>query len=563
MREVLPRRQLVRYRLIGVLLVLAIYAGLTAAIYGQLVRPSGEAGDARVAIVQATQAPTRNIAVHDGWFWVDGQRFLVVSVGWDPVRPGELPWERTFRPAEIELDLQRIQAAGFNTIRTWAPLSPEELAIAERQQLRVLQGIWVDPAGDFADPVFRRRTLAEVTRAVERSRFSRAILGYVVLNEPRAKAVVRAGLDETRAFLREVVATVRALDPSAPIGYASWPGMEALDDALLDFVAFNLYPHRPRVVMDELGLAGYIALLAKHVARGRPLLVSEFGISVSPKGEVQGRGGASEQEQATQLVALSRQFFAGGATGTSVFQWSDGWWKNHERQGDEHVHDHDDPEEWFGLVAFRDVADRAGTPRPALAALAAAHQAVLVSPRDGFTSDETVPVLLVAREPIELEVSVNGGPRYKVELWSAGRELFEGKLFMPPGEGREELTFFVLARDGRELARERRLLRRGSASRAVSLSPRRQRVGPDQTIVLDVQATGDGAAGLRVSVATFAEDRYHEERQQLVLDSDGRGRIELRAPGEATLLGAIAFEDDPAVPPAERASAWAVIEVAP
>ncbi|HSK01522.1 MAG TPA: glycoside hydrolase family 2 TIM barrel-domain containing protein, partial [Kofleriaceae bacterium] len=349
MKPILLRRREVLRRLLVVSIALAVYAVLTAGLYHRMTRP-GEAAEARVAVVQGAQPPHRNIAVRDGWFWVDGERLLIASVGWDPVRPGELPWTRTFRAAEIDRDLAQIRAAGFNAVRSWAPLRPEELALAARHGIRVLQGIWIDPAGDFADPAFRRRTLGEVAQAVEASRWSPAILGYLILNEPRAAAVAKAGLDETRAFLREAAAVVRALDPSAPIGYASWPGMEALDDPLLDFVAFNLYPHRPRVVMDELGLAGYVSLLRRTVARGRPLVISEFGISVSPRGEVQGRGGASEAEQAAGLVELAGLFVAGGATGTSVFQWNDGWWKNHDRTGDELEHDPADPEEWFGLI---------------------------------------------------------------------------------------------------------------------------------------------------------------------------------------------------------------------
>ena len=561
MREVRPRRQRVAQRLAGITVVLAVYSALTAGIYRTMTR-SAEAVDPRVAVVQSTRPPVRNLAVRDGWFWVDGERFFVASVGWDSVRPGELPWERTFRPAELEQDLARIRAAGFNTVRTWAPLGPEELALVARHDLRVLQGIWVDPAGDFADPTFRRRTLAEVTRAVEGSRFSPAILGYLVLNEPRAKAVARAGLDETRAFLREVVATVRALDPSVPIGYASWPGMEALDDPLLDFVAFNLYPHRPRVVMDEFGLAGYVGLLARSIARGRPLLISEFGISVSPTREVRGRGGATVTEQADQLVELGALFVAGGATGASVFQWSDGWWKNHEEPGDELRHDPDDPEEWFGLVAFDDVADRMGRPRPALTALSMFHRAVLVEPREGATAIGAIPVRIVAREPVRLEVSVNDGPRYPIELWAAGRDLFEGKLFVPAGGTREAFTFHLLDASGTEIRRAQRLLRTAAPStRALAITSPRRRVAPGERFVVELEATGDGAAGLGVSVAMFAEDRYHEERRQLETGLDGRVRVELRAPDEETLLGLIAFEHDPAVPPAERASAWGVIEV--
>lgn len=544
-------------RLVAVLAVLTVYAGLTAALYGQMRDPTVN-DDARVTVVHGAEPPQRNLAVRDGWFWVDGQRFAVRSVGWDPVRPGELPWQRAFHQGELEADLRRIREAGFNVVRTWAPLTPEELALVERHGLRVLQGVWVQPDGDFADPEFRRRTLGEVARAVEASRWSPAILGYLVLNEPRATAVATAGLEETRAFLRELVATVRAVDPSAPIGYASWPGMEALDDPLLDFVAFNVYPHRPRVVMDELGLGGYVALLRRSVARGRPLVISEFGISVSPQGEVEGRGGATEAEQATGLVRLASSYLAAGAVGLSVFQWSDGWWKNDDGPGDETEHDEDDPEEWFGLIRFADVGDRTGEGREALAAMAANNRALLLEPRDGPVSGGPAPVVVYADEPVTLEVSVNGGQRYPVELWSGGGKVWEGKLLLPDGGERVDLSLFLMDEAGTELRQERRLLRLASPRDIrLAIEPSRLRVEPGAEFEIEVRGTGADAPGTSVSIATYTEDQYNEQRLQVALDEEGVARVRLEAPDQATLLTLLAFEDDPATPPAERATSWA------
>lgn len=553
------RREAAR-RLATVAVALAIYAALTAALYRQMSRP-GSAADAAITVVEGSSPPSRNIAVKDGWFWVDGAPFFVRSVGWDPVRPGELPWQRQLDTEELSADLERIRAAGFNTIRTWAPLGPEELALVSRHGLRVLQGVWVDPAGDFADPAFRRRTLAEVGRAVERSRWSPAILGYLVLNEPRAAAVARAGLEETRAFLRELAATVRALDPSAPVGYASWPGMEALDDPLLDFVAFNVYPHRPRVVMDELGLQGYVAMLRDTVAAGRPLIISEYGISVSPHSPVPGRGGATEAEQAETLLELSSTYVGSGAVGLSVFQWSDGWWKNNEQAGDESSHDPKDPEEWFGLVAYEGLEDRIGTPRPALEALTRYQRAILVEPRHGPVERGPIPVAIVAEEPVKLEVSVNGGPRYGVELWSAGGHLWRGKLMLPGAGTREDVELILSDASGEEIGRERRLLRTaGPRGAEIAIEPGRLRVAPGEKFEIAVRASGAAARG-GVSVATFTEDRFNEDRVQLALDEDGRARATFEAPDEETVLTLLAFEDDPALPPAERASSWAVVEV--
>jgi glycosyl hydrolase family 2 len=545
----------------GVTTSLLLYAALTAALYRGMAPSASGAPSVRYSPL--ARAPTRDIALRDGLFYLNRRPFFVRAVGWDPTRPGELPWKRQFHREELEADLQRIRSAGFNTVRTWASLGPEELEIVERHGLHVLQGIWVPPDGAFADPAFRRETLATVARAVERSRTSAAILGYLVLNEPRAKAVARSGLPAARSFLRELVTTVRALDPTAPVGYASWPGMEALDDEELDFTAFNIYPHRPRVVMDEFGLGGYVRLLKEQVAGKRPFLVSEFGISVSPGRPVPtpGRGGASEEEQARGLVQLASTFLSAGAAGTSVFQWNDGWWKNNDGPGDELTHDAMDPEEWFGLIRFAELADRRGTPRPALAALSTYQRTLLIEPRDGQVTSARIPVRIDSDGPVSLSVSVDGGPASSVVLSHEDNGFWTASLPRPPGGTRHDYRLELSTGPGTATVVEHRLLRTG-AERGVhlSLAPRDVHVSPGSPFTMEVAAVG-GASGMSVSIATFTEDHYNEERISVRLDARGRARVRLRAPREDTLLTVLAFEDDPALPPSERAAVSVPVEV--
>jgi exo-beta-1,3-glucanase (GH17 family) len=552
-------------RLIVVAVAVVAYAGTTAVFYRGLAQ-AGDGLPGTVRVVTGATLPNRNVAVRGGQIYVDGEAYLVKGVGWDPTRPGVLPWERSFSAAEVELDFRRIRAAGFNTVRTWAPMSAEELALAARHELKVLQGIWVPPDADFNDPQLRRRVLAEVSRAVETSRWSPAVLGYLVMNEPRAKAVAEAGLEQTTAFLREVVATVRALDPSALIGYASWPGMEALDDPLLDFVAFNLYPHRPRVVMDEFGLPGYLRLLAQAVAKGRPVLVTEYGISVSPglAKALPGRGGASQAEQAQGLIDLASAFQASGVIGTVAFQWSDGWWKNNDAQGDERTHDPDDPEEWFGLVEFSGADDRSGTPRRALEALTRYNRAIVVEPRAGQVSGERVDVRIFSEEKVSVTASIDGGPAQPVVLRRAGARWMGGALSLPQGYTRHDLELTLIDEKGEILRRERRLLRTAAPrSYALALRPHPLRVAPGNSFTVALESSDPAAVGNAVSIAAFTEDRYNEQRINVQIDARGQASVTLRAPDEPTLLTLLAFENDPMIPPTERASGIAVVEVVP
>ncbi|MBA3546480.1 MAG: hypothetical protein H0T76_08365 [Nannocystis sp.] len=542
--------------------LLIAYSAMTAALYHGL-RPEHAAP--AINIMRSSAPPTRNVSVASDRFFVDGEPFFIKAVGWDPTRPGELPWTRRLDLDEVGEDFRRIRAAGFNVIRTWAPMRPEELALALQHGLRVLQGVWVAPDGDFADPSFRRQALADVARAVESSRHSEAVLGYLVLNEPRAEAVARAGLDGTQAFLREVVATVRALDPAAPIGYASWPGLEALDDDLLDFVAFNLYPHRPRVVMTELGLAAYTKMVRETIARGRPLIISEFGLSVSPGLPLAtpGRGGSSPEEQAQELVALAETFTSAGAAGLAVFQWSDGWWKNNDGPGDALSQDPMDPEEWFGLVQFVDADDRRGTPRPALAALQSHQRAVLLEPRSGAAAPEEIAVRLHAEEEIGIDVRIDGGAAIAVPLQRTCSTCYEGLLRLPPMDGRFELAFDVLDASGVVIRSERRLLRRGGAPTTdLELSPGRITVTPGEafTVALRTTAAGEPVAS-SVTIAAYSEDEFYEHRYQLNTGAGGRIEASFVAPMRTTLMTIVAFGDDPALPPSERSARWTVVEV--
>lgn len=563
MKELAPAsRPLLRSggRLAGVAGFLLVYAALTAGLYKRLSLPTASAA---VQVVSGVAPPRRSVGIADAQFIVDGAPFQVKAVGWDPSRPGELPWKRQFDEKLVEADFKRMREAGFNTVRSWAPLSREELALAERHELKVLQGIWVPPDGAFADPTFRRQVLAQVAGAVESSRWSRAILGYLVLNEPRANAVARAGLAETRSFLREVVATVRAVDPTALIGFASWPGLEALDDELLDFVAFNLYPHRPRVVMDELGLGAYARMIDRTLARGRPLLISEFGISVSPEPSQAGpgRGGASEEDQVSQLLELARIFDGAGTAGTAVFQWNDGWWKNNEAEGDEATHDPKDPEEWFGLMAFEDVKDRLGRPRPALAKLHARNRAQLIAPRDGYVDAEAVPVAIFSEEEgIELAVRVNGGAPHPVAVTQEG-QWYRGTFALPGGVGRSDVEFVLSDATSATVRSERRLLNTAAPRQvALELRAKSSRVSPGTTFEVEVVG-GAALAGQSITLASYTEDRFNEERVSLRLDSRGRAVQRFKAPLDPTMLTVLAFEDSTELPPLERAANWAAFEV--
>ncbi|MGH7416510.1 MAG: hypothetical protein ACREKB_01870, partial [Candidatus Rokuibacteriota bacterium] len=138
------------------------------------------------------------------------------------------------------------------------------------------------------------------------------------------------------------------------------------------------------------------------MAKGKPLVVTEMGLSVSKtaRGTREGYGGHTIGQQRSELVRLWDDLFQAGAQGGTIFEWNDEWWKHTDFAGDERTHEDDDPEEWFGLVEFRGAQDVQGHPRPSYLALKAYNQAVLLSPVTGQSYDEQLPVTVYATDRI-------------------------------------------------------------------------------------------------------------------------------------------------------------------
>jgi hypothetical protein len=493
----------------------------------------------------------RRCEVIGGSLYKDGEKFLVKAVGWDPSLPGELPWKRQRSVHRFEEEFARIRAAGFNAVRTWEVLSAVELAAAERHGLAVLQGIWVDRDGAFSDPEFRRRELEKVAGAVRASRSNRAVLAYLVMNEPRPEHVLAEGLEATRSFLKEIAAVVRREDPGALVSFSSWPGLEFLDEPSFDVVAVNLYPFRPSSILDAIGYAGMVKLWKRLHAGKRPLLVTEFGVSVAPNRPLpDGPGGASEAEQAEILPRLAESIVRGGAGGGAVFMWNDGWWKNADAPGDENTHDPDDGEEWFGLIAMESLSDVRGRRRPALQAITEWNRAVLTLPQDGSVRSREVEVEAhVEAEGARIEVSVNGTepitvPVVREGLWLRGRLGLAARA-----RGPQRLRFTILGPDDRPWKVSERVV--VPPGEGPSLTLRADSVGSTRRVVAKVtDSEGRPLAGAVVRIGAAEPSRRFNRTFRLETDGGGEAWAEIQLPpAPGFILVAAALEGAPGDPP--------------
>lgn len=345
------------------------------------------------------------------WFYVDGEPFLIKGIGYSPYRPGEVPWKDTLDTALIEQDFQRISDAGFNTIRTWSPLPPEILTLAEKFGLMVLQGIWMERSADYTASAFRELMLQRIQQEVTRAKPHRNILAFLVGNELLPHEVYRTGIPETEALFHDALKAVKQADPTRFVSYANWPSLGFLDASMWDGVCFNLYPYEPSSVSHSFTFRSYIEHLKQTLSLNKPLVITEVGLSVSPKsGSQVGYGGNSLEDQRELLLKLWDSMFQAGAQGGAIFEWNDEWWKQAEVTSDEETHEESDPEEWFGLIGFNDAKDRVGEPRPSYEALKTYNQAIVLSPITLRRYQGEIPVTVYATEEVA-KVRVHFGPR--------------------------------------------------------------------------------------------------------------------------------------------------------
>ncbi|MBR8535815.1 T9SS type A sorting domain-containing protein [Carboxylicivirga sediminis] len=341
-----------------------------------------------------TKAQT--VELKDNFFYIDGEKFFVKGVGYElGALPGQLPWQKTFSPEQIHNDIQRILAGGFNTIRTWAPFTKEELDVIAAYDIKIIMGIWIDPHGDFSDPVFINEAENIVRDVLSYSKDYGNIIAYLIMNEPSPATIFDSGYTETTDLWQQLVQIIHSGHPGRPVSISNTCNGTYIDSGIFDFKAFNVYVYNPVTVNYLYEYQDYIAYLRTLNQPEQPLIISEYGLSVSPSGPGNwGYGGNTLSEQTNGVLHMYQSLVNGGAAGSCVFNYADGWWK----AGNEYVHD-DAAEEWFGLVEYSSLSDAVGTERPAWNVIHDYQRAIITEPRNGEVYGTSIPV----------EVFVNDG----------------------------------------------------------------------------------------------------------------------------------------------------------
>ncbi len=286
---------------------------------------------------------------------INGVPVELRAVGWNPVPKGKTQVDFA---AAVERDATMMQAAGFNTVRTYAPITDRAvLDVLQRHQLWVLDTVYSyggSPASVAVDRV--RAVLGHP-----------AVIGWLIGNEWNYNGLY-AGLsfDASLARLNEVMTQIRTVDHRLPLinVYGEVPSVEVINAMpLTDVWAINAYRGK--------SFGDLFTVLAARTTK--PMMLGEYGAdawnALLP--------GEDQASQAVATEALTREIHAqwsgagGVAIGGSIFEWCDEWWK--DGAGSLSAHDvggiapgggpYPDAtfnEEWWGLVDL----DR--TPRSAL-----------------------------------------------------------------------------------------------------------------------------------------------------------------------------------------------------
>ncbi len=359
-----------------------------------------------VLFIHSITGQVRTIELKDNFFYIDGQKTFLKGISYEAgAIPGQNPWERSFDEELLEFDMNRISSAGFNTIRTWGITTQEELEVLKNFDINILMGIWIGSGEDFSDPDFVDEAINIVNSVLSYSKNYDNIIGYLIHNEPLPEAIFTSGYAETVYLWQTLADIIHGEHPGRPVSISNTCVGNYINPAFFDISAYNLYPYNPATINHSHGYTAYVEFLKEELQDdNKPLIITEYGLSVSPTGPGNwGYGGNTLQEQEDGILHMFSSLLDGGASGANIFIYSDGWWKN----SDPTTHD-DAAEEWFGLVNYTDVTDKYGTERPVWEAVKEYQNAIITSPRNSNIYSNQVLIEIFSEDIVDSMKVFNG-----------------------------------------------------------------------------------------------------------------------------------------------------------
>ena len=279
-----------------------------------------------------------------------------------------------------------IKEAGFNAVRTWSELFEDELKVVQESGLKIIFGIGIKPEQDFSDPKIVDEYMTIVKNVLSYSKNYDCIITYLVMNEPMPQHIQKVGAQATVDLWKKMRDLIHIEHSGIQVTISGNSAItEFVDMNVFDIYAYNSYDYDGFNYTH--GYTNACKILPEMNGQGKPLLITEFGLSVSRDGGDSRYGGNTLIEQMEILPWYYRQLLDAGAAGACPFYYADGWWK-----GGEPAKHNDTPEEWFGFWGYRDLEDTIGYPRPVWNEMKKYNNAIISSPKNQMFYKNEVPL---------------------------------------------------------------------------------------------------------------------------------------------------------------------------
>lgn len=328
------------------------------------------------------------IELKNNWYYLNGERFFIKAIGYEiGARPGQHPYEGA-RKDDLELlkfDLDNIKKGGYNTIRTWSQYSEAQLKLVQASGLKLIMGLEVNPEKDYGDAAFVSDCKTQLQKVLSYAKKYDCIITYLVINEPQTDHIHKVTGKAFVNLMQTLINDIHKNHPGIPVTLSANAMIsDYMNESIFDVYAYNCYDHTEGQTAT-MGFKDYIAGLNKLNGLDKPFITTEFGYSVSPRGESGRYGSNTIQQQTDGLIANYRDLIDAGAVGMCPFYYADGWWKG----GDKNNHSLDQPEEWFGFWGYSDVNDKFGSPRPVWFVMKKYMKGLIVSPKNNSIHTNT------------------------------------------------------------------------------------------------------------------------------------------------------------------------------
>lgn len=470
-----------------------------------------------------------NIEIKDSWLYLNGEKFFINAVGYAGWRPTQWPGTDKVDLRLVDLDFKRIKEANFNTIRTWAALSHEELALAKKYNLYVIQGIWIDPTHDYSDSAFIEQALEQIKKEVSWSKDFDNVIMYLVITEPTQEAVLFAGQEKTLEFFKRIKETIKRID-NRPVSMDSWIPLGFLDHSLWDVVTFNAFMFTPESINRPIGFKEYIRWIKENHAKNKPLFIGETGgFSVSKKklNDI-GFGGNSQSEQSKGNIDSINKSISAGVSGVSTVCWIDTW----HYPSDPNTHD-DHPWEWDGILGIPAKEDSEGIPRLTYYDLKTYNQAIIIEPREEEIYYASVPISIYANNSIQ-EVKYRVDNSAWVTLNRQGNHWWLGNKLLEKKVARHRLEIICKDKKGSILVRKSVVFFAADRPEALKskikllIIPNKQVFDIEDTVNLRIKlvdSNNQPIAKKKVSYGLFSSLGWKEEFNSAFTDEKGEVRV--------------------------------------